>query len=118
MDRHLLLKWSQRRGIFVVPHDDLIRAGHRPQPFYIVATALTDPEVFDFFAEPYLWPRAPVFGWRDEVKEALCGLYVPDFDNHSLCCKCDVTGIVCDLVDSLISIEEALDRLEEARGLI
>jgi len=118
----LRLSWSQSNGLFVLPHDDLHDAGHRPAPFHICGRNLCDVDRFNFITSGEIedWPRMSVSGWRDEVKRALIDLeiYDSEFGECTTYTKSAVALIVMELLDGTLSIEDACLRLHRARALI
>ena len=120
--RLLRLKWTQSKGLFVLPHDELTDQGHRPVPFHICGRNLCDVDRFIFVTEGVLddWPRMSVFGWRYQVKAALIDLeiYDSEFGACTTYTKAAVALVAMDLLDGTLSIEDACLRLHRARALL
>lgn len=115
--RRLWLKWNPIDGHVIVPHPDLIAAGHRPDPFQLPdVRMLSDVGAVNAVASSRGWPDMPVDGWQDEVRQALIGLE-PDSNPEGwrMMERLDITLMVMGLLDgAAYTIEDALERIRLA----
>lgn len=114
MVKELRLRWSPlKRGLFVIPGDDIIESG--AQPFRLSADKLADPDLFSQAAMDHNWPRLTVEGHRDRIVDALAELGVSSehFARVSIGVQSAASVAVMKMLDAETTVEECLSELED-----